>query len=126
MYERFNAGDASAIDDFLSTEEDSQGIGTDPREWWAGADAVRAAWNTQVPEMHAAGMRFEPGDIQAFSEGSVGWFAHQPTLRMPDGSELLARATGVCRRENGVWKMVQFHFSLGMMNEEVLGQELTI
>jgi hypothetical protein len=127
MYERINAGDVfSTADDYLSIAEDSLGIGTDPREWWAGADALRAAWNTQLPEMHRAGIRFEPGDIQAFSEGSVGWFAHQPTLKMPDGGELPARVTGVCHRENGAWKLVQFHFSIGVLNEEALGQELTI
>jgi hypothetical protein len=122
----FNTGGVSIVGDFVSTEEDVLGIGTDPREWWAGSEAFRAAWNTQLPEMHAAGLRFEPGDIQAFSEGSIGWFADQPTLKMPDGGEVPMRLSGVCRQEDGAWKMVQFHLSIGMLNEEALGEELTI
>jgi len=107
MYERVNSGDVSAMEEFLSTEEGSLGVGTDPREWWAGADAVRAAWSNQIPEMYAAGIRFEPGEIQAFSEGTVGWFAHQPSVKMPDGGEMAARMTGVCRQEQGAWRIVQ-------------------
>jgi ketosteroid isomerase-like protein len=125
-YDAFNMADIPRLDDFLSAENGILGIGTDPREWWAGSDAVRAAWSAQLPEMQAAGMRFQPGDLQAFSEESVGWFADQPTLRLPDGSEVPARLTGVCRQENGTWKMIQFHFSFGVMNEEAIGEELTI
>ena len=126
MYAVFTPGDASDVESFLSSEEDTLGIGTDPREWWAGSEAFRAAWNTQPAEMHAAGLRFEPGDIQAFSEGSVGWFADQPVLKMPDGNGMPMRLTGVWHQEDGNWKMIQFHLSIGAMNEESIGEELTI
>jgi hypothetical protein len=125
MYDVFNTGDVSKVDVFLAQEEGILGVGTDPREWWAGA-ALRQAFVTQPPEMHAAGLRFEPGDLQGYSEGSVGWFADQPTLITPDGGEVPMRLTGVCHQEDGTWKMVQFHLSIGMMNEEALGEELTI
>jgi hypothetical protein len=125
MYDVFNTGDASHIEDFVSTEEDILGIGTDPREWWAGSAAVHAAWNTQPAEMHAAGLRFQAGDILAFGEGSVGWFADQPTLTMPNGGAVPMRLTGVVHKENGNWKIVQFHLSIGAMNEEALGEGLT-
>ena len=126
MYDIFNTGDISAVDDFLSIDENVLGVGTDPREWWAGTDAFRAAWNTQPAEMHAAGLRFKPGDVQAFTEGSMGWFADQPTLNMPDGGAVPMRMTGVFHEENGAWKMVQFHLSIGALNEELLGEELTV
>ena len=76
--------------------------------------------------MNAAGLQFLAGNIQAHSEGSVGWFADQPTLKMADGSEAPARITGVFRREEGAWKLVQFHFSVGVQNEEALSTEVTI
>ena len=126
MYEVFNTGDASRIDEFLSAEEEILGIGTDPREWWAGSEAFRQAWNTQPAEMHAAGLSFESGDIEAFSEGSVGWFADRPTLKMPDGNGVPMRLSGVCCQEDGKWKMVQFHLSIGVTNEQSIGEELTI
>lgn len=126
MYDVFNTGDASGVESFLSSADEVLGVGTDPREWWAGSEAFRAAWSTQPAEMHAAGLHFEAGDIQAISEGSVGWFADQPTLKMPDGNGVPMRLTGVCRQEDGAWKMVQFHLSIGAMNEESIGEELTI
>jgi hypothetical protein len=125
MYAVFNTGDVSIVDRFLSREEGVLGIGTDPREWWAGTD-LRDAFNTQPVEMHSAGLRFEPGDIQAFSEGTVGWFADRPVLKMPDAGEVPMRLSGVFRQEDGVWKMVQFHLSIGAMNEESIGENLTI
>ena len=125
-YESFNTGDASTADHFLSAEEDILGVGTDPREWWTGSSALRETWNTQLPEMHAGSVHFEPSDIQAYSEGSVGWFADQPTLTMPDGSGVPPRITGVLRKENGGGKTVQFHFSFGVRNEEAFGEELTV
>ena len=47
-YEQFNTGDISTVHDFISSEADILGIGTDPREWWAGSDALLNAWNTQI------------------------------------------------------------------------------
>lgn len=126
MYEVFNTGNVSIVDDLLSSEGDILGIGTDPREWWSGSGAVRSAFLSQVPEMHASGIRFSSRKLQAFSEGSVGWFADEPAMALPDGSEVPARITGVWRQENGTWKLLQFHFSFGLLNEDALGEELTI
>ena len=125
MYAVFNTGDVSIVDRFLSSEEAIVGIGTDPREWWVGA-GVREAFNTQPVEMHAASLRFESGGVQAFSEGTVGWFTDRPVLKLPDGGEAPMRLSGVFRQEDGVWRMVQFHLSIGVMNEEALGENLTV
>jgi hypothetical protein len=125
MYDVFNTGDVAGIDDFVSHDDGILGIGTDPREWWGGA-AVIQALKTQPPEMHAAGLRFEPGEVQAYREGSVGWIADQPTLELPDGSTVPMRLTAVCHQEDGAWKMVQFHLSIGASNEAAIGEELTI
>jgi hypothetical protein len=126
MWEQFNTGNIETIDEYVSADHNILGIGTDPREWWAGSDALRSAWKSQIPEMRAAGMKFKSGDVEAFSEGSVGWFADRLTIQAPDGSALPARLTGVCRQEGGAWKLVQFHLSFGAMNEEALGEPLTI
>jgi hypothetical protein len=125
LYALFATGDVSLADELLSSEADILGVGTDPREWWLG-DAFRDAARTQPAEMHAAGLRFEPGEVLACSEGSIGWFADQPTLKLPDGGDVPMRLTGICRQEDGAWKMVQLHLSIGIMNEEALGEELTI
>jgi hypothetical protein len=124
MYASFETGDPASIDALLSQEQGLLGIGTDPNEWWKDA-ALSAAFKAQVKELHAAGMRFESGDIQAFSEGSVGWIADQPSLVLPNGERVEMRMTGVCRLEDGAWRMLQFHLSIGIPNEEAIGARLT-
>ncbi len=125
LYAMFESGDPSTAANFISSEKDVLGIGTDPNEWWVG-EAVFRAINAQVPEMHGAGMRFQEGDVQALSEGSVGWIADQPRLKVPDGGEVPMRLTSVWHREAGTWKIVQFHISIGAANEEALGEDLTV
>jgi hypothetical protein len=121
----FESGDPSNAKSLISSDKDILGIGTDPDEWWAG-DAFFQAMNAQVPEMYAAGMRFELGDdVQAFSEGSVGWVAARPTLKLPDGSGVPMRFTSVWHQEAGDWKAIQVHVSVGVSNETALGEHLT-
>lgn len=86
---------------------------------------LRKAFKAHLPEMHAAGMRFRQGSIQAHSEGSVGWAADQPALVLPDGNEVPMRLTSVWRQEADTWKMVQFHLSIGIPNQAALGENLT-
>lgn len=126
MYDVFANGEPEVAAEIVSNSPGVIGIGTDPFEWWVD-DAVLAAFRAQVPEMHAAGMRFRAGDVVAYSEGTVGWIADQPTLLLPDGNEVPMRMTSVCHREGegGDWKMVQFHLSIGIPNQEALGEELT-
>ena len=49
--------------------------------------------------------------------------ADKITVRLPDGTEVPFRFTGVLRNEDG-WKFVQVPFSLGVPNEEAVGEEL--
>jgi len=124
MYAMFETGDPSTVDSLLSREQGILGIGTDPDEWWVD-EALAMAFRAQLPEMHAAGMRFRSGDVKAYSEGSVGWIADQPTLLLPNGGEVQMRLTSVWRREADAWKMVQFHLSIGVSNQEAIGAQLT-
>ena len=48
----------------------------------------------------------------------------QPKLVLPGGTELRCRFTAVFHKENGGWKGVQWHWSIGVPNEEAIGQEL--
>lgn len=124
MYESFATGDPSVVDTVLSAEKEVLGIGTDPGEWWVGDD-IRRAFKAQLQEMHAAGIRFRERNIQAFSEGSVGWASDQTALTLDDGAEVPMRLTTVWRQEAGDWRMVQFHLSIGVPNQDALGEELT-
>jgi ketosteroid isomerase-like protein len=98
-------------------------IGTDPGEWWSGGAAVSGVWKEQI-EVLGGSMNITPGDLEAFSEGSVGWVADRATFNLPDGSRLPVRFTAVFHTEHGDWKLVQSHGSIGVSNEESIGEEL--
>jgi hypothetical protein len=50
----------------------------------------------------------------------MGWLADQPTFVLPDGSSFETRLTAVVRKEDGQWKLVHAHFSVGVPDEEVM------
>ena len=100
-------------------------IGTDPDEWWSGFQVLRGIYEAQVAEFDSEGVTIEPGPIEAYSEGTVGWTACRPTLHFSDGSTATTRCTAVLHLDRGVWRFVQSHISVGVANEEALGFEMT-
>ncbi|MGI9641858.1 MAG: adenylate/guanylate cyclase domain-containing protein [Acidimicrobiia bacterium] len=97
-------------------------LGFDADEWWQGPEdflAVRRAQIAESPDFSAT-----IHNVEAFADGDVGWFSVFYTL---SGDEVLAdiRSTGVCRLEGGVWKMVQWHNSVPVSNQQVFGTDLT-
>jgi hypothetical protein len=123
FYESFTAGDVNIIEPILSRESSSLSIGTDPNEWWTGYDTIARVFKAQFQEM--GGVQMKAGDVKAFVEGTVGWVADRPIMRLPNGQEVMFRVTAVFHQEDGVWKMVQSHASVGVSNEEAIGKELT-
>ena len=58
-----------------------------------------------------------------YSEGDVGWFADQLSMRLPDDTVVPLRHTGVLRRVDGEWLFIQSHLSVGAnINETLFGQ----
>jgi hypothetical protein len=102
----------------FSQEEGVLAIGTDPNEWWASYEVIMKASETQPDTSYV------DCNPQAFSEGNVGWVAQQRKLRFPDGSVVPIRETSVWHKENGEWKSVQAHWSVGVPNEQILDYAL--
>ena len=123
LYAAMGRGDGGFLRDFVSESDGVTMIATDPNEYWTDHGTITRVWAQQLDEM--GGLDIQPGELRAYRDGDVGWAADRPTIRMPDGSELPFRITAVYTRENGGWKLVQGHASIGVANEEALGQELT-
>jgi ketosteroid isomerase-like protein len=123
FYDALGKGDLSYFDRHFSTSGDVRAIGTDPAEWWRGGAAVAEIWRGQI-EALGGSMNIAPGDVEAFTEGSVGWVADQATFSLDDGSKLPIRFTAVFHQEDGDWKLVQSHGSIGVSNEESIGEDL--
>lgn len=123
IYEALTEGDHSFFERHVARHAGMLAIGTDPNEWWAGAATFTGVLKTQLQEM--GGFPLVAHDPQAYSEGSVGWMADHPTIRLPDGTEIPIRLTLVFVKENNDWKVVLWHASVGVRNEELLGKALT-
>ena len=63
----------------------------------------------------------DPGEPEAYVEGTVGWGMPRPTLTLPNGKTLTPRWGAVFHQEDGQWKLVQLHASVGIPNEQLMG-----
>jgi SnoaL-like domain len=70
-------GDVDAVLGRLSDHVSALSIGTDPDEWWYPSEAF-AIWPRQIEE--AGPVQFEPGEIEAWEEGTAGWAATRVTV----------------------------------------------
>ena len=116
-------GDYAFFERHFSREDGVLAIGTDPSEWWSGYATITRVFKAQLQEI--SGIRVVADQPQAYCDGSVGWVAGRPTLKLPDGNEMSVRLTAVLRKEQEGWKIVQWHFSTGISNEELTGETLT-
>jgi hypothetical protein len=62
---------------------------------------------------------FSPADVEAFHEGTVGWATTVVTITMPDGRHVSPRWSAVFHLEDGSWRFVQTHASIGVANEDI-------
>jgi hypothetical protein len=111
--ERLSAGDVGSFDEVVSQEEATLIIGTAPGEWVTERERLRFGFE-------AEGLRFEAKDPLAYEEGSLGWVVDQPTFVFPDGSAMETRMTAVMHQEEGRWKLVHMHLSVGVPDEQVV------
>lgn len=116
-------GDGAFFEHTFSQEEGVVAIGTDPEEWWRGYATISRVFRSQLQQME--GIRIVADTPLAYSDGPVGWVAGRPLLKLPDGTETQVRLTAIFQKEQDGWRIVQWHFSMGVPNEEVIGESLT-
>jgi class 3 adenylate cyclase/ketosteroid isomerase-like protein len=116
-------GDADSALARLSEHPGTLIIGTDPAEWWRGAEA-HAIWGRQIDELGSS-FRVTTDEIEAWEEESVGWASVKETISWEEET-IEARATYVLHLERGEWKVVHVHWSFPQANLDVLGKSLTV
>jgi hypothetical protein len=122
-FESVSKGDPSWIDRHISRKAGVRLVGTDPNEWLVG-EQVAEMLRGEVQAM-ANIVKVSMGDLEAYQEGSVGWGLARPTLTLPNGQQISPRWSAVFHQEEGEWKLVQLHASVGISNEELLGMEIS-
>ena len=126
FYEAIATGDLSFLERHVSRQEGAVFVGTDPNERWEGFEAFVEAMRAQSEAMGGEGLRIVPGQLRAYYEGSVGWaIDRDASFRLPDGTEVPFRSSAVFVQEDGEWKVVHLHVSIGVRNEEVFGEDVT-
>lgn len=93
-------------------------VGTGPGEGHDDRDSWVRGFRSQVEAL--PGVRIEAGaSPRAYAEGSVGWLLDEPTWVLPDGTRVPTRWTSVLRQEDGAWRLVHMHVSLGVPDEKM-------
>lgn len=110
-------GDVAFLERHVSRQPGVAFLGTDPDEWWTDLASLQRA----LQDQHAAGVDAIPGNPLAYAEGDWGWAVDRAVRFRVGEREQPFRISMVDRREDGVWKIVHFHSSIGVSNEAALG-----
>jgi SnoaL-like domain len=103
-------GDTEAVERAISHGEGVLAIGTDAAEWGEGHEVVAAL---HAPGEQATRVRPVLEAVEAFREGDVGWAAVRGRFEFEE-THVPVRLTVVVRMEDGGWKAVQTHASIGV------------
>lgn len=115
------AGDASWRDRHVSRQPGLRIIGTDPEEWLSGGPAYEFLRNEA--ETVGGRVKVKIQEIEAFEEGDTGWGVALPEITLADGTtKVTPRWSAVFHREDGQWRLVQLHASIGRGNAEAFGR----
>jgi hypothetical protein len=117
FYETFTAavpGDTESFDRAFSSEEGLLVIGSAFHEWVDSRERGKQAWG-----MEDVGI--EPGDPVAWEQGSVAWAADRPSFVFGE-VRIPIRILTVMLKEDGEYKIVTAHFSIGVP-DEVAGEK---
>jgi ketosteroid isomerase-like protein len=115
--EALNAGDAARLRSMLSERVDGAHIGTDAEEWETSKQVVDAVAAAGGGDDIAA----VADDIDIHIQGDVAWAEGHGRFTRAGGGERPTRMTWVLIRENGQWKFVQSHASIGVPNADIFG-----
>ncbi len=93
-------------------------IGSDGSEWAEGYDEIMRLFADSTPDGEF-GVTVGLDDVKGFREGSVGWGAGRGYFEI-DGQRVPVRFTFVVHEEDGEWKGVQGHASIGVPNDRMM------
>jgi len=123
VYRAYSAFDGDAIDDVIARHAGTIGIGTAHDEWHVGYEAFAAVMRVQFQEMPP--LHFDIEEIAGWKEGTVGWVSCRAMLDIEGMPSVQTRSTFTLHEEGAFWRIVQWHISLPVANEEALGVGLT-
>jgi hypothetical protein len=110
------ARDVAALEQTLSKAEGSVMIGSDATEYVRDVGTMLQMMRDSISEESSMSISF--GEVRSYAEGSVGWFDGTGKWER-DGQSVDFRLTGVTHEEDGCWRIVQGHVSIGVPNDKM-------
>jgi hypothetical protein len=110
-------GDMDTLERMTSRDEGGVTIGSDPTEYARGFDENMRLTRDSLPS-EGVHIHAHLDEVRAYVEGDVGWMDGVGRFER-DGESVAVRMTSVVRREEGEWRYVQSHVSIGVPNEQM-------
>ena len=110
------------MSNLFSSSADLRVLGFDADEQWSDAVEFLKVFTAQMGEI--PDWSVENHHVEAFEDESFGWATMHSTIVSPEGESPI-RHTAVFRLDGGVWRVVQWHNSIPVPNQQVFGVELT-
>ena len=118
FYEAFSSGDPAAFAAIIASGPGVSVIGSEPGVGARGRESWVDFYAKHVSHL---GWTLRAGDDPSgYAEGTVGFASDTPTAVAPDGGWIPTRVTAVVHQEDGEWKIVHVHVSVGVPDEDVL------
>ncbi len=122
MWRIYVSGSVEALSNVVSSHPDVRVIFSADDYWVTGSDRVVPLLAERSSRMNVE--RIEIDRIEAFEVDDFGWAACAVTVFFSSGESSSFRNTATFVIEDGVWKAVQLHTSVGVPEEETFGYEL--
>jgi class 3 adenylate cyclase len=115
--------DESAVRGLMSPGEHTLIVGSDPREWFRGAESVELIL-VQVRAMPS--FEYQPKRIESFEHDRVGWVSADVTSHVVGGSDIDLRMSAVFVLEGPGWRLTHLHTAAPRPDDpEHIGRELS-
>lgn len=116
IYKAFEELNAQKLDENFSRTDRLTAFGTDEDEFFYGWEKYKSVHQIQFQAVKS--FRFTSTDLRAFEQDSTAWFSDRPhwEIETKAGEKVDAnvRITGVLVKEQGRWRVMQWHVSQGL------------
>lgn len=122
LWKSFQDASEPAIANIFSLDPSVRMILSADDQWFSGGPAVASLAAERAALMGI--QRTEFHHVEAYEAGDFGWAAASVTATLSTGETFSFRWTGAFLVDDGVWRLVQGHTSVGVPQAEVFGVEL--
>jgi ketosteroid isomerase-like protein len=116
IYNAFEALDAHKLDENFSPTETLTAFGTDEDEFYYGWGKYKSVHEVQFSAVKS--FEFTSTDMRVFEHGDTAWFSDRVhwliETKAGEKVDTKLRITGVLVKEQGKWRIVQWHVSQGL------------